>query len=342
MKRFIHIAKLASINLFVLAVLLLLAEIVLRMLGYGYSNSPADPDPYLHHVHPPAHLYRSYTPGGEFGDFMIYYDSLGRRSPVPGTAAQPPSTNAGIVFTGDSFVEALQVPYEQSFTGLLAKAYPDKHIINYGVTGYSPLLNYLQCRKMLYSHKVTPAAVVMLLYSNDVRDDSTYYGRATRDGSGQVLAVNGGRPSGFVSFARRFYLARLARKAYIQWKYRKIKGMAVNGLLEEQPDIANTLTEIYLLKTDSLLKAHHIGFYLSAIPSRYEHLTGKTIDGRFSQKAQAWAAAHGIPFISLDSAFAQAGRREQLFFKKDIHLTPAGHRVVAAALGNGLAAILKP
>jgi hypothetical protein len=343
-KRLKYIAKLLAVNLLVLAALLLLTEVVLRIMGYGYSNSPADPDPYLHHVHPNNHLFKVYTPGGEFGDFMVYYDSLGRRSKLPDSIRNGPRPVKGFVFMGDSFVEGLQVPYEQSFMGLVEKQLPQYQFLNYGVTGYGPLLNYLQCRKMLHEHKVFPHAVVMLLYSNDVRDDSTYFRRSVRDSTGQVLAVNGGKKNSLVAFVRQFYLARAIRKAYIRWKFQRqfknpqqVNGVPVRGLLEEQPGIENTLTEQYLLETDSLLQANNIAFYLSAVPSRYENLTGNHSLTTFSEKAGAWAHAHGIPFIALDSAFTVAGMKgEKLFYNIDIHCNAAGHRVIAEVFSKEL------
>ncbi|HYE55354.1 MAG TPA: hypothetical protein VD996_10935, partial [Chitinophagaceae bacterium] len=159
MKRLKYIAKLLAVNLCILIALLLLTELVLRVLGYGYSNSPADADPYLHHVHPRDHLFKCYTPGGEFGDFMVYYDTLGRRTMPPDPLKQKPRPMNSIVFMGDSFVEGLQVPYDQSFIGLIEKKLYRYRFLNYGVTGYSPLLNYLQCNKMLQDHKVFPQAV---------------------------------------------------------------------------------------------------------------------------------------------------------------------------------------
>ena len=329
--------KIVSVNFFVLLALLVILEIVLRLLGYGYNNSPADPDPVLHHVHPANYLYKLYTPGEEFGNFMVYYDSLGRRSQLPGLAGKGSTKiNKTVAFFGDSFVEALQVPYDSSFIGLLSKKFSDARFLNYGVTGYSPVLSYLQCRKMLEQHKVLPDIVVMMLYSNDVRDDSTYIRRAVySEDNHELSGIKGGDRHELFTFFRKLYLARMIRKAMVKWEfqrkhkdYRLVNGVMVRGLLEESPDISNTLTEEYVLKTDSLLKSYGISFYIAVIPSRYRNFTSDTGFVPFSAKIRSWAASRNISLISMDSAFDAAGRK--LFYNIDVHCNAEGHKVLAS------------
>lgn len=342
------IIKLVFVNLMVLLALLLVVEIVLRIMGYGYSNSPADPDPVLHHVHPADYFYKVYTPGGEFGDFTVYYDSLRRRSPLPGNM-KTDSAKKTVAVLGDSFVEALQVPYDSSFVGLLARRFPDTRFLNYGVTGYSPVIHYLQCKKMLSEHKVIPDAVLMVLYSNDVREDSGYVRRAYFSKPGNQLAgVRGRKVNAFNSLARKLYLARVIRKSMVKWEYRQknkngrlVQGVMVHGLLEESLPVENSLTAEYILKTDSLLKKHGIPLYLAVIPSRYINFTGDTSFVPFSTKLQAWAMDSGLPCISPDGAFnAAAIRGERLFYNIDVHFNPAGHRVMASVLEERMPRIL--
>jgi hypothetical protein len=46
--------------------LIVLVEILLRLTGIGYGNSPIEPDQRLHHSHPRNYEFVSYHPGGEF------------------------------------------------------------------------------------------------------------------------------------------------------------------------------------------------------------------------------------------------------------------------------------
>ncbi len=336
-----RIIKLIFTNLVVLLALLAVVEMIFRILGYGYSNSPADPDPVLRHVHPGDYLFKSYSPTGEFGDFMIYYDSLGRRSQLPEKIQTTQTNTRTVAFLGDSFTEALQVPYDSSFTGLLAREFPTTRMLNYGVTGYSPVLHYLQCKKMLYEHKVVPDAVFMVLYSNDVRDDSTYIKGAVYNEPGHTLAGIQGRKANWLhTIGRKSYLARMIRRSMIIWEYQKkhrdtslIEGVVVHGLLEESPAISNTLTAEYILMTDSLLKKHGIPLYLAVIPSRYKNFTGDSGFVAFSEKVQPWAAANGLQYLSFDSAFSAAtAKGERLFYNKDVHCNASGHKAIASVL----------
>lgn len=332
-------------NIGVLIVLLGLLEIVLRVWGRGYNNAPVDSDPVLDWVHPNDYAYTSYGPSGEFGNFTVYFDSLGRRSQLPQKASPRPPGSQTIAFIGDSFVEALQVPYDSSFTGRLAARYPGISFVNYGVTGYAPVLYYLQCRRMLTEHHLRPQQVVMVLYSNDVREDSAFLSRAVYASNGEIAAINGGRKNSLQALLRRSYVVRLVRKAVIRWQYarrakdtRTVDGTVVNDLLEEASRLEHTLTEQYILKTDSLLKKNGVAFYVTAIPSRYIHFTRDTTFRSFAKISREWAVGHGLKYIDLQQAFDRATfmRHEKFFFNIDVHCNARGHGVIADALDRGL------
>src|SRR5688572_10805366 len=116
--------------------MLLIVEIILRIAGVGHSNSPTDADPVLNWVHPKNYLYKMYSPSREFGGYKVYFDSCGRRSQLQGVARGKLKSTMSVVLLGDSFVEALQVPYDSSAVGILSAQYPRTQVLNYGVTGY--------------------------------------------------------------------------------------------------------------------------------------------------------------------------------------------------------------
>lgn len=81
----------------------------------------------------------------EEGDGLVEINALGLRDPER-TVAKKPGTYRIAVF-GDSMTEAIQVNLEQTYTQLLEKRLRARgwnvEVINFGVSGYSPLQGYL-------------------------------------------------------------------------------------------------------------------------------------------------------------------------------------------------------
>ena len=57
---------------------LVAVEVTLRAMGMGFGNSPMEPDPVLHHVHPRNYTFVQQHPSGELGGFEIEYNREGR------------------------------------------------------------------------------------------------------------------------------------------------------------------------------------------------------------------------------------------------------------------------
>ena len=72
--------RLAALGLGLL-VAFVIVEIGLRAAGIGFGNSPMEPDPVLHHVHPRNYSFIQQHPSGELGGFEIQYDADGPRRP---------------------------------------------------------------------------------------------------------------------------------------------------------------------------------------------------------------------------------------------------------------------
>lgn len=79
------------------------------------------------------------------------------------------TTTPSIVFIGDSFTESAAVPYESSFPYLVGKRFPNKQIINLGVSGYAPDQYLLSARERLNMYNVKNIIVMFFPY-NDVTD----------------------------------------------------------------------------------------------------------------------------------------------------------------------------
>ena len=121
---------------------------------------------------------------------------------------EKPAATTRIVLLGDSFIEALQVPFERSVTVLLEerlhKAGISAETINLGVSGFGTVLQYLTLRE--YGLKYKPDLVLLFFVGNDVSDNSKrlkglpYVPYPVLNGDGSVARDEAGRPR-FTPFA---------------------------------------------------------------------------------------------------------------------------------------------
>ena len=306
------------------------AEATLRWFELGYNNNPQVSDAFHHHAHPRNFTFRSYDPWGEFGGHLVRYDSKGRTVNPRGDGP----ANREVAILGDSFVEAVEVPFDDSLVGQLQVAAAGTATVrNYGVASYSPLLYTIQWDRDIRASK--PVFVVVVLFSNDIVDDADYARLAVRDASGRVLAIGGPPDDPLRVTLRRSYVARLGSLAYRRaaaWLTRENGGQLEGSFREEFPSMTS-LTSSSLLTLHREVRASGARFALTVVPSRTAVRTGRPADAEFSLTVQRWAESRGVPFIDLLGPFlAAAPRGDPLFFASDIHWTPSGHRVAATAI----------
>lgn len=333
--------KLASVILgFVIAVLL--TEGALRVAGMGYGSSPMESDPFLHHVHPKNYSFIEHHPSGELGGFEIEYNAEGRvyrgRRATPVVA---PGTNlpCRVALMGDSFTEAGQVPFDQSFAGLLESAGRDRcEVRNYGTRSYAPSIYLVQWTRDVQPWR--PDVVFLQLFGNDVREDQNYLQSSTRDERGFPTAIHG--PGGGWLFAqlRQLYLARVSRAIYMraEWAYlhRGQEQWTVGGVVEENPDFLGETPEL-VREIDRRVKAAGSRLVVMSIPSRYRLMgDGKIkVEHDFHQTVKEFTAQASIEFLDLREPFERAARAgHQMFWQQDIHFNETGNRLVAAAIAR--------
>lgn len=332
--------KALLVNIAVLLLLLLCFEIVLRSAGIGFDSAAFVPDKILHHVHKKNYTFINDNPASdEYADIVISYDDEGRiANPDINQRTDTTKSKIKIALLGDSFTEAAQVNFTESFTGLLQKRFADTvAFFNYGVGEYSPVFYYLQSVYSLKKEKINYA--IMLLYGNDVRDDSLYYTKADKDANANVVAISGEENSRLAELARKSYLLRLIRKYYIRfvyWKDHKNEpvGKITGGYVEESPALP-ALTKKLIQQTDSVLKLSRTQLVLSAVPSKYKlinHIPHDSTD--FANSVKLFAQENGYCYIDLVPAFEAKSQTSLLFFPKDIHFNKIGHEVVAQQYQN--------
>jgi hypothetical protein len=149
-----------------------------------------------------------------------------------------------ILLLGDSFVEAMQVPIEQTFArkleGALSRPDAPVEVLSMGVSGYGTASQYLWYRAEGRAYQ--PDVVLLSFYpGNDVRNNSpTLEAALTPEygADGTLQRVKGGKPSGD---GTRGWLGRSEAYRY----FRKL-------LLTRQPAVAERLANLGLLSRAAL------------------------------------------------------------------------------------------
>jgi hypothetical protein len=323
-------------------------EITLRAMGMGFGNSPMEPDPFLHHVHPRNYTFIQQHPSGELGGFEIQYNEEGRvfRGDADRASSPAGSPQCRVAFMGDSFTEAGQVPYSVSFAGILEEsARGTCDVRNYGVRSYSPAIYLVQWTREVRNWK--PTHVFLLLFGNDVREDVTYMNRAVADDQGMPVAIEGPSDGWLVAQLRRSYTARFARMAWMRlswaWQFRGQEHTIVNGVVEENPDLPKLSTDL-LLELNERVRADGGRLVLMVVPSRYRLMgDGKIkVEEDFHHKVKRWASGAGVEFLDLFEPFKRGSRPDiQLFFRQDIHFTEEGHALAAATIARAFPSLFK-
>jgi hypothetical protein len=79
-----------------------------------------------------------------------------------------------ILFIGDSFTEGVALPYEQTFVGRFAAAFPDVDVLNAGVSSYAPSVYFMKLKSLLDAGLQFDEVIVYVDIS-DIQDEAIYY-----------------------------------------------------------------------------------------------------------------------------------------------------------------------
>lgn len=315
------------------AAILAAIELILKVTSLGYLGIPVDGHPVLHHVNPANFEFRAYDLRGEVDETMIIYDEYGFR--VPGRNHEYLKDKESVVFLGDSFVEASEVEYWDSFVGLFTKTHADKSVYNMGVSSYSPVLSYLQLK--YHAKTVTPDLIYHLLYENDPADDERYYAEAKFQ-DGIAVTVSGEATSYFFNLLRHIYVARLLRRAQLALMALIERSIAPGQPRQtddwlprkSNPVALGEITKRYI----KLISAYTVGvkarYVLLCVPSKTQFNDG--VDHKnFCLDVKGFAARNGINYIDLDAYFA-GNTTANPFYDRNIHFNKIGHRMVFSAI----------
>ena len=130
------------------------------------------PHPYYHHDLKPNQISYFEEVGSGYG-YPLTTNSLGFKD---ASTRQVPlqADKKRILFIGDSFTEGLFFPYEETFTGQIARQRPDLDILNAGVSSYSPLIYYLKVDYLLNKVGLKFDELFVFIDISDIQDEYLY------------------------------------------------------------------------------------------------------------------------------------------------------------------------
>jgi hypothetical protein len=141
-----------------------------------------------------------------------------------------------IVFIGDSFMEGLGVPYQQTFVGRFASAFPDLDVLNAAAESYSPSIYYEKLKYFLDVGFRFDEAIVYIDIS-DIHDEVNNY---SYDEHGVLQWVQDGtkqhwRPAPKEKdwWERAFYVADFLNQVRLSQEWvRKIENASLQDLMQ--------------------------------------------------------------------------------------------------------------
>jgi lysophospholipase L1-like esterase len=292
-------------------------------------------------------------------------NAQGWNSPLPDYPVERQPGTSRIAFVGDSFVEALQVPFDKTFAEVVGARLADKgpvEVQRFGVAG-APLSQYLQMIEREVERR-RPDRIVVTLVHNDF-DESFVFKPGRYTSSFLKLKIDGGKVTGEVApqpwragwfeFLRQ---SATARFLLYRWQVRPqalvdaILGPAKaagEGGYAANIDVASVFAHEADIRiaTDYLFgrlkaRADAIGAKLQFVMDgdRAAIYAGRSDSPalKLNRIAAEMAAKHGIAFLDLHPVFAaewaKTGKRFE--FASDAHWNEYGHQVAGRALAEAL------
>jgi lysophospholipase L1-like esterase len=297
----------------------------------------------------------------------VSFNSVGMRDREH-TVDKPPGVYR-ILLLGDSFMEALQVPFAASFPSLLERYLGQQtgkriEVINAGVSGWGTddELRYLTNYGLQYQPDLV---VVVMTLHNDISDNLRQYWHRVQGG---ILIEQRRPPMSFVDYhvtrlkaylSTRFQLYQLWRRVRhggeIRQAGRQLHSHVVQLFEEPTPGtIAEgvTLTDLLLQQVQQETRAAGGRVVLVLLPIRYQLSDSVFADlvrsagvppatmqvDKPQRMITPLANGLGIPVIDLLPAFRKwtADSATSLYLESDGHWSVAGHQLAAASVADGL------
>lgn len=313
------------------------------------------PDRLVHHVRPAATATTIVAPYGEYrAEVRINSDNL---RDVERPLVKPAGTYRVLVL-GDSLTEAVQVSLEDTFVKRLERQLAKARggpvdVINAGIGASSPTTEYLMLKHK--GIKYAPDVVVCAFSMIAVSLDWQYRPELRFDERGapveRVVMSGGAVHDVFFSLFAYSRVLQLVVGHSARLTQPAVPPLVRSIFETEPPEVEQrqwegTLTALREMRRYA--EANGARFVLMVIPfaPQVAQEAGRELDipevMRTSRRPQQvlaeFAGEHGVLYLDLIPAFLAArGGGSPLFFRRDTHLTPSGHQVIATALTEFLA-----
>jgi len=342
-----NLLTVAASTLFALALL----EIVLRFMPVATAPPlvpPSAGDPIQRYA-PNAHF--TWSLGWDF--YAVVHGRTNAQGFVADYDYDRTATTPLVAVIGDSFVEALQVPFAESVTGRLQAALGTAgraYAFAQAGSALSQYIAYIEHAAAVYR----PQKFVVVVVENDV--DESMYGRRKRDGIHHLyLQANGelelkltpplGRNAvedALRQSALALYLLRNVGVLQFVQQHGPIPVPDPARLVEGEQVIAWFLTALpkaaRLPPRDIVIvvDANRSEIYGNAVPANLADL--QHYFGQMRAKLIAEARTQGFNVVDMEPAFRAAYARDRVPFESrtDRHWNRYGHAVVAEAVRNAL------
>ncbi|MBA2450721.1 MAG: SGNH/GDSL hydrolase family protein [Chloroflexi bacterium] len=319
-----------------LLVVVILAEVALRLLGVGHPYYSA---PELYQPSPNPRLL--FEPRPNFSGFSegaaIQTNRLGlRERELP--LAKPPGV-VRVLFLGDSVTFGTGVGDEQPFPRLVESALADVgggavRTINAAVVGYNTTQELERLRAVGPAYR--PDVVVLTFVVNDLLDAFSIF-----DHQYQPTGILAGPK---VWLRRNSYLYRFTQNTYwrVAGELRRL-GTGRTEPLRPRTRVEERLAE--LGEIAAWAQAHDARFLLVLYP---DHIDDPVSPGAAGERVTVreellgFAERSGVPAVDLTAALGDVRdpRARQFRLGEDPHPSPAGHRAIADALAPALRAVV--
>ena len=314
---------------------------ILRFFNLGYLSLSVERSDILHHENLKNNYFTSYDFSNEreWNNVDIYYDNLGNR--FSGINKNQDINLKKYIFLGDSFTEALQVQWDKTFVGLIENKIPYYQIVNLGVTTYSPSIYYLKLKKDINEYKNINKLLIQIfsydfiddeyykVYSNvpNISDPKEYISKLKYISPQKDMNKKREIIDFFKKQLKKSYLIRYLKKIQKSYFYQKVSWTNPTETFVRQ----NSITVEALIKIKEICEIKNIELSIFMIPDK-KKLINKENDFHYNEFKNIMKN-NNFNFIDVLPYFKG---HNNLFFRKDIHLTEKGHEVLSEALINYL------
>lgn len=322
---------------FSLLFIFIISEFLFRIFDIGYGNAPLERSKLYHHEHPKEYSFTIHQPKGEYGGHKIFYDKYGYRTSNHhvGNFKERDDENS-IIFLGDSYTEANQVSYENTFVNKIGRILK-VNTLNLGVSSYSPAIYLVQTKRQL--HLLKSKLVIMQIFRNDFDNDVKYLTKAIFKDD-ELFGIDGGNKNIYVSILRKSYLVRFLRKSQLLivelFKKRNFSNKNLNFTYIDDIKNENLIqTTKIILEIKKELNKSDKKLLVFMMPSKTLSKVRKCCESdTVYNKFKTQMKNRNINFLDISKYFSNHSNQEDLFFDVDIHLTEKGHEILANGLIN--------